>query len=97
VIRHLEVKDFPPPINYCQHQIMRLVRAGKFPPPIRIGRRKAWPEPVIQEFIASLPVTAKSLQNRPVFTSEEARAAVNVRWAKYRAQKQAEREAEATA
>ena len=45
MIRYLMIEDLPKPINnYSPRHVMRLVRAGKFPPPVRIGNRKAWPE-----------------------------------------------------
>jgi len=87
VIRYLMIEDLPKPINYSHRHVMRLVRAGKLPPPVRIGNRKAWPETTIADFLARLPLDDAT--NRPRFTSEEARAAVNARWAKYRARKTA--------
>jgi hypothetical protein len=65
---------------------MRMVNAGRFPKPVRIGQRKAWPEKVIAEFLEKLP-TEPRRTNSPSFTSEKARAAVNVRWARHRARK----------
>jgi prophage regulatory protein len=40
-------------IHYSKPHLWRLIRAGKFPPPVKIGHKNAWPEGEIDELIRS--------------------------------------------
>jgi hypothetical protein len=98
VIEMLSEQKLPYPYSdYSKQHIRRLVRAGLLPRPVKIGRRNVWPRPVIEAHMATLQLLApdEDRGSRPSFTSEQARAAVGIRWARYRASKAAEREAEA--
>jgi predicted DNA-binding transcriptional regulator AlpA len=93
LITFLTVKDLPSPLSRCSKTIMGWVREGRFPPPIKIGRTSAWRSDAIEAYLNGLqPIKPGSGRSgRPSFTSEEARAAVNVRWARHRARQAAER------
>lgn len=53
--RYLTVKDLPPKgINYHPNHLRRMWDKGRFPKPIHLSPRKlAWPESVIDAWLAS--------------------------------------------
>ena len=40
-------------IKFSDKHLRRLVRAGKFPKPIKVGCRDHWAEPEVDEYIAA--------------------------------------------
>lgn len=48
--RYYRAKDLPPLTGQCKSQIYNLIREGKFPKPLKLGKSSIWREQDIENW-----------------------------------------------